>query len=61
MGDLHRVIKARDRKFSDPEFEKLLSINPERLSNKLSPFFTRPAYQHTKAETGEIAHGVSDV
>ena len=52
MGDLHRVMKVKDKKFSDPEFEKLLRINPKTLKHNLSPFLTRPAYQYTKAEVG---------
>ena len=52
MGDLQRVIKAKDKQFSDPEFEALLRIEPTKLSRNLSPFFTRPAYQSTKAEVG---------
>lgn len=52
MGDLHKVIKAKDKKFSDPEFEALLRIEPTKLSRNLSSFFTRPAYQYTKAEVG---------
>ena len=53
MGDLHRIIKARDKKFSDPEFEKLLrDADTGKLKHKLSPFFTRPVYAYTKAEVG---------
>ena len=52
MGDLHRIIKAKNKKYSDPEFELLLKVNPKRLSHKLSPFFTRPVYQYTSAEVG---------
>lgn len=54
MGDLHRIMKAKDKQFSDPEVEYLLKVNPEKLSHKLSGAFTRPAYAHTKAEVGEI-------
>jgi hypothetical protein len=52
MGDLHRIVKAKNKKRSDPEFEYLLTTNPEKLSRKLSPFFTRPVYAYTKAEVG---------
>lgn len=52
MGDLHKIIKAKSKRFSDPEVEYLLTTNPENLSRDLSPFFTRPVYQYTKAECG---------
>ena len=53
MGDVHRIIKAKDKKFSDPAFEKLLSDSDRgKLSSKLSPFFTRTGYAYTKAEVG---------
>ncbi len=61
MGDLHRVIKARDKKFSDPEFEKLMRINPANLKHELNPSFTRPAYAYTSAEAGRKKNGVSNV
>ena len=61
MGDLHRVIKAKDKKFSDPEFEVRLRIEPTKLSRNLSSFFTRPAYQYTKAEIGGNCYGFSNV
>ena len=54
MGDRHRIPKLKDKKFSDPEFEVLLRIEPNKLKHNLSPFFTRPAYQYTKAEVGGI-------
>ena len=54
MGDAHRIPKAKDKKFSDPEFEVLLRIKPNRLKHNLSLFFTRPAYQYTVAEVGGI-------
>lgn len=54
MGDLHRIIRAKDKKFSDPEFELLLKIEPNKLGHKLSKAFTRPAYAHTKTEVGGI-------
>lgn len=50
MGDTHRIPKAKDRKYSDPEFAKLLSVDPKTLSHKGNSFFTRPAYAYTKAE-----------
>ena len=53
MGDVHRIIKAKDKKFSDAAFEKLLRDSDKgRLSSKLSPFFTRPVYAYTKAAVG---------
>ena len=54
MGDRHRIPKATDKKHSDPEFEVLLKIAPNKLKHNLNPFFTRPAYQYTKAEVGGI-------
>ena len=54
MGDYHKIPKCRDKKFSDPEFEMLLRVSPDKLKHKLSPFHTRPAYQYTKSEVGEI-------
>ena len=54
MGDAHRIPKATDKKYSDPEFEVLLKIAPYKLKHNLSPFFTRPTYQYTKAEVGGI-------
>ena len=54
MGDLHKLIKAKDKKFSDPEFEFLLMCDVSKLSRDLSPFYTRPAYAYTKAEVGGI-------
>lgn len=54
MGDLHKIIKAKDKKFSDPEFEFLLVCDVNRLSHNLSPFYTRPAYAYTKASVGGI-------
>ena len=52
MGDTHRTPKIKDKKFSDPEFERLLRIDPNTLSRKSNPFFTRPAYAYTKASVG---------
>lgn len=53
MGSLHRIIKAKDKKFSDPEFTKLLrDSDTGKLNHDLSPFFTRPLYAYTKAEVG---------
>lgn len=53
MGDLHRIIKARDKKFSDPEFEKLLrDADTGKLKHELSPFLTRPVFAYTKASVG---------
>lgn len=54
MGDLHKIVKAKDKKFSDPEFEGLLHVHPEKLSHKLSKFYTRPAYAHTSSSIGGI-------
>lgn len=54
MGDKHSIPKAKDKKFSDPEFEVLLRIKPEKLKHHLNPFFTRPAYKYTKAEVGGV-------
>ena len=54
MGDLHRIIKSRNKKFGDPDFEFLLRIDPKNLSHNLSPFFKRPAYGGTKVAVGEI-------
>lgn len=56
MGDVHRIPKAKERKFSDTEVERLLRIDPQRLRHDLSSFFTRPAYQYTKAEIGGIVN-----
>ena len=61
MGDVHRIPRSRDRSYSDPEFAKLLSVNPDRLCHKLSPFFTRPAYSYTKAAVGGIKDVVQNV
>ena len=61
MGDRHRIPRSTDKKYSDPEFEKLLSIDPNRLSRDYSRFFTSPAYAHTKAEVGEIKHDLLNV
>lgn len=55
MGDKNRIIRAKDKKISDPEFETLLKISPEKLRHNLSPFFTRPAYQYTKSEVGSVS------
>ena len=53
MGGRHRIPKSKDKKFSDPKFEALLRIEPEKLKHHLNnPFFTRPAYKYTKAEVG---------
>lgn len=54
MGDYHKIPKCRDKKFSDPEFEMLLRVSPDKLKHKLSPFHTRPAYSYTKAEVGRV-------
>ena len=52
MGDKHRIVKSKDRKFSDSSVETLLRVDPNKLGHDLSPFFTRPVYQYTKAECG---------
>lgn len=53
MGDKNRIIRVKDKKFSDPEFEKLLRDSDNgKLRHDLSPFFTRPAYVYTKAAVG---------
>ncbi len=54
MGDRHRIPKTREKKFSDPEFEILLRVSPDKLKHKLSPFHIRPAYSYTKAEVGRV-------
>lgn len=54
MGDVHRIMRVKDKKFSDPEFEFILHCDVSKLSRNLSSFFTRPAYAHTKAEVGGI-------
>lgn len=54
MGDYHKIPKCRDKKFSDPEFEMLLRVSPDKLKHNLSPFHTRPAYSYTKAEVGRV-------
>ena len=54
MGDVHKLIRCKSKKFSDPDFEFLLQCDVTKLSRKLSPFFTKPAYAHTKAEVGGI-------
>ena len=55
MGDRHRITKD----FDDSSFVKLLGdIDRNRVKHNLSHFFTRPAYQYTKAEVGAI-DGVS--
>ena len=54
MGDVHRIPKSTERKFSDPGFEQLLRIEPQKLKHNLSPFFVRPLYQYTKAEVGRV-------
>lgn len=61
MGDAHRIPRATDKKYSDPEFARLLSIDPNCLSRDYSRFFTSPAYAHTKAEVGEIKHDLLNV
>lgn len=61
MGDIHRIPKAKDKKFSDPCFEGLLHVDLEKLSHKLSPFYIRPAYDYTHAAVGGIGNGVSNV
>lgn len=61
MEGKHRIPRCMDKKMSDPEFEGLLRIDPDRLSRNLSPFFIRPAYDHTKAPVGGIHHELSDV
>ena len=62
MGDLHRIIKARNKKFSDPEFEKVLRDSDSgRLSHDLSAFFTRPVYAYTKASVGGYKGNVQNV
>lgn len=54
MGDMHRIPRCKDKPYSDPCFEKLLSMPVEKLKHKLSSFHTRPAYQYTKAEVGAV-------
>ena len=54
MGDVHRIMRVKDKKFSDPEFEFILRCDVSKLSRDLSPFYTRPAYAYTKAEVGGI-------
>jgi len=54
MGDVYRIPRSMDKKFSDACFEALLRINPSDLSRNLSSFYTRPAYQYTKAEVGGL-------
>lgn len=54
MGDVHRIPRSKDKKFSDPCFEKLLSMDIEKLPTKRSSFYIRPAYQYTKAEVGGL-------
>lgn len=54
MGDRNRIVKTKDKKFSDPGFEQLLRIDPQKLKHNLSPFFVRPLYQYTKAEVGRV-------
>lgn len=54
MGDVHRIPRATDKKHSDPEFERLLSIEPAKLSRNFSQFYIRPVYQYTKAEVGRV-------
>lgn len=53
MGDVHRICKD----FVDPSFAKLLhDLEGNKVSHKLSPFFTRPAYKYTCAEVGGIGN-----
>lgn len=54
MGDTHRIPRATDKKYSDTEFERLLSIEPAKLSRNFSQFYIRPVYQYTKAEVGRV-------
>lgn len=54
MGDTHRIPRCKDKPYSDPCFERLLSMPVEKITHNLSPFHTRPAYQYTKAEVGGI-------
>lgn len=54
MGDTHRIPRATDKKYSDPEFERLLSIEPAKISRNFSQFYIRPVYQYTKAEVGRV-------
>lgn len=54
MGDAHRIPRSIDKKFSDSCFEALLRMDPSDLSRNLSSFYTRPAYQYTKAEVGGL-------
>lgn len=61
MGDAHRILRSKDKKYSDPCFERLLSCVPNTLSHNLSSFYTRPAYSHTHAAVGGIRDGVSNV
>ena len=53
MGDKNRIARGKERKFSDPEFERLLRDSDKgRLKHELSPFFTRPVFAYTKAAVG---------
>ena len=61
MGDVHRIPRSRDRSYSDPEFARLLSVDPNKLGQHLNPFFTRPAYSYTKAAVGGIKDVVQNV
>ena len=54
MGDRHRIPKSTDKKYSDSCFEQLLRVDPKFLPRNNNPFFSRPAYQYTKAEVGRV-------
>lgn len=51
MFDRKRLTKDR----MDPEVVRIFSaMDAGKLKHNLSPFFTRPLYQHTSAEVGGI-------
>lgn len=54
MGNYHQIPKCKDKKFSDPEFERLLRTDPDKIPHNLSSFHTRPAYAYTKSEVGGV-------
>lgn len=51
MGDVRRIAKD----FNDPTFQKLLyDMEQNKVSRKLSDFYTRPAYAYTSSAVGGI-------